>query len=102
MNKVLDELVKRIVEVSDPEKIILFGSQAKGQNNENSDFDICVLKKNIKNYRKIIKKIYRNLFGIGISVDIILESTRKYNQNKDKWFLIYSEIKKSGKVIYEK
>lgn len=41
--EVLDEIVRRIVEVAQPEKIILFGSAVRGEMGPNSDVDLLVL-----------------------------------------------------------
>ena len=41
---VLDEVVQRIVAVADPEKIILFGSAARGELGPDSDLDLLVVK----------------------------------------------------------
>ena len=42
--EVLDEVVRRIVEVAQPEKIILFGSAVRGEMGPNSDVDLLVVK----------------------------------------------------------
>jgi predicted nucleotidyltransferase len=42
--EVLDDVVRRIVEVAAPEKIILFGSAARGELGPNSDIDLLVIK----------------------------------------------------------
>jgi len=102
MRAPLKEIVKRIVEETDPDKIILFGSRAKGENKKWSDYDICVLKKGVENKRKLAKGIYRKLFGVGASVDVIVETPEQFNKLKDKWFLVYSEIARHGRVVYEK
>ena len=96
------EIIKRIVEEIDPDKIILFGSRAKEKNKEWSDYDICVLKKEIKDKRKLTNIIYRKLFGVKASVDVIIETSENFNRLKDKWFLVYYEIAKSGRIVYEK
>ena len=87
---------------ADPNMIILFGSRAKEKNKECSDYDICILKKDVANKRKLAQKIYHKLFGVGASVDVIVETPEKFNELKDKWFLVYGEIAKSGSVMYEK
>jgi len=61
-----------------------------------------VLKKKIEDKTKLAKRIYRKLFGVGVSVDVIVETTEKFNELKDKWFLVYNEIAKFGRVVYEK
>ena len=44
---VLDEIVRRIVEVAAPEKIILFGSAARGEMGPHSDVDLLVIKSGV-------------------------------------------------------
>ncbi len=40
----LDDIVRRIVEVDQPERIILFGSAARGEMGPDSDLDLLVIK----------------------------------------------------------
>ena len=40
----LDDIIRRIVEVAQPEKIILFGSAARGDMNRHSDVDLLIIK----------------------------------------------------------
>ena len=42
--KTLDDIIRRIVEVAHPEKILLFGSAARGEMGPNSDVDLLVIK----------------------------------------------------------
>ena len=41
--KILDDLVRRIVEVAHPRQIILFGSAARGDMGPQSDIDVLVV-----------------------------------------------------------
>ncbi|MCK4353016.1 nucleotidyltransferase domain-containing protein [candidate division WOR-3 bacterium] len=102
MEKGLGKIIKRIVEEVDPDKIILFGSRARSENKKWSDYDICVLKKDVEHRRKLAQQIYRKLFGVDASVDVIVETPEKFDKLKDKWFLVYSEIAKYGETVYEK
>jgi len=40
----LPEIIRRIVAAIDPDRIILFGSHARGQARPNSDYDLLVIK----------------------------------------------------------
>ena len=42
--EVLEKIIQRIVEVAQPEKIILFGSAARGTMGRHSDVDLLVVK----------------------------------------------------------
>ncbi|ODS38163.1 MAG: hypothetical protein A7316_00235 [Candidatus Altiarchaeales archaeon WOR_SM1_86-2] len=100
--KYLKKIIERIVEEVDPDKIILFGSRAKGEGIEGSDYDICVLKSDVARRSNLEKRIYLKLFGIGVPVDIIVETLERFKELKENKFLIYHEIAKYGRTIYEK
>jgi predicted nucleotidyltransferase len=42
---VLQEIIRRIVETAKPERVILFGSAARGEMGPNSDVDLLVIKR---------------------------------------------------------
>ena len=42
--KTLDDIIRRVVEVAQPERIILFGSAARGDMTQNSDVDLLIIK----------------------------------------------------------
>ncbi len=57
----LDEIILHIVRVAAPERIILFGSTARGQAGPNSDIDLLVIKAGEVHRRQLAGKIYSNL-----------------------------------------
>lgn len=102
MKNPLKEIVKRIVEETDPDKIILFGSRTKDENNKWSDYDICVLKSSPVKRSDLEKRIYLKLFGVGVAIDIIVETMERFEELKENRFLIHHEIARYGRTIYEK
>ena len=101
MEQALQQAINTIVKTADPDKIILFGSRARGDNRLDSDYDLLVLKKGIEKPREVGRKLYRSLVPVGLAVDLIVETPERFNELKENKFLIYREIAK-GKVIYEK
>jgi predicted nucleotidyltransferase len=102
MDTVLSRIIDVIVRTLDPDTIILFGSRARGDAREDSDFDICVLKKGISGRRTIARTLYRALYGVGAPVELIIDTPATLRKYKDNPHLIYREIARDGKIIYEK
>lgn len=102
MDATLDKIIGKILEIITPEKMILFGSRAKGLNKEDSDYDILIITPGIQNKREISKKIYRNLLGTNASVDIIIEVPEIIEKYKNSVGYIYKNILQEGKIIYGK
>lgn len=98
----LSRIIRIIVRTLDPDTIILFGSRARGDARDDSDFDICVLKDGITKRRPLARKLYRALYGVGAPVELIVESPEIFSKNKDNPYLIYRDIARDGKIIYEK
>ena len=102
MSDSLNKALKIIIEISNPDRVILFGSRANGSETQDSDYDLLVLKKGIKKRRKLAQLIYMHLTQIGSPVDIIVNELNEYEELKQNPFLIYNTISKEGIVIYEK
>lgn len=102
MNTSLEKAIEIIIKSVDPDKIILFGSRARGDYKKGSDYDICVIKKGVELRRKLAQKIHRFLYGVGVPIDIIVETPERFEELKDSPFMIYREISKYGRVVYEK
>ncbi len=101
---ILRRIVKVIVKEIDPDKIILFGSRARGDYTEGSDYDILVLKKGVRpeERRRLEGRIYLSLRSLGVPVEIFVQDSGKYEELKDKWFLFYYDVEREGRVIYDR
>ena len=97
---ILRDIVSRIVETVQPEKIILFGSRARENHQEESDFDIMVIKKDVSHRRKLAQEIHRIMHGILAGVDVIVETPEHLEEVKDRPGLIYKTIFSEGVVVY--
>jgi predicted nucleotidyltransferase len=101
---ILNQIVKLITSKTSPEKIVLFGSYARGDNTENSDIDILIIIKNLLNERKITGPLYKALLeeNISIPVDFLAIDYDKYNILKNKIGCICKTIEQEGRIIYGK
>jgi len=96
----LKEIVRRIVDIAKPEKIIMFGSAAKGQMGPNSDVDLLVIKKGKFHRGRLTDRIYMNMHGVGQAVDVIVVTTRDVERYKDCFALVIYPALREGKVVY--
>ena len=96
----LDEVVRRIVEVARPERIILFGSGARGGMGPHSDLDLLIVKDGV-DALDLMGRIYRNLRGVGAAVDAIVVSPRDVERYRNSHALIIKPALREGTVIYE-
>lgn len=102
MEKVIEEAVRRIVEVANPEKIILFGSYAYGRPSQDSDLDILVvMNTNLPRYKRSVP-IYRALADLLIPLDILVYTPQEIEAWEDVPQAFITSILRKGKVIYEK
>ena len=97
----LEEVVRRILTVTTPNRIILFGSSARGGTTPDSDIDLLVVQDDPGDRQQEYVRIRRALRGLGRPFDIILISTEWFEQSKDVVGGIAYPAHKYGKVLYE-
>ena len=101
-NKIINQLLAIIVKTANPDKVILFGSHARGDAREDSDYDFIILKDNIENERDVTRPVYRELCekSIPVPVDLIACSFTKWEKNLNKNYMIYKKANEEGIVLY--
>ena len=92
--KNISEKVIPIAQKFGVEKVTLFGSMARGDNDEDSDYDFLTSKGNIKSLLQYMDFVMQLEDVFGAHVDVVLESS------PDKY--IVEAARKEGVVIYEK
>jgi predicted nucleotidyltransferase len=99
---VMGQIVAFITSKFSPEKIILFGSYARGDNNQKSDIDILIVMKNLGNERKVTGVLHKALLheDIAAPIDFLAVDYDKYNELKHKIGYIYKTIDTEGKILY--
>ena len=96
----LNAIVTRIVDVADPEKIILFGSAARGEMGPHSDVDLLIVKDGVHR-RDLAGIIYENLVGVGAAIDLVVVTPEDVERYKDSHALVIRPALRDGKVVYE-
>ena len=98
--KAIDQVVEQIVEKFKPQKIILFGSYARGNPRPESDVDLLVVMNTTMREVKQSLEIYHHL-NIMFGLDLIVYTPKHLQERLDigDWFV--REILEDGKVLYE-
>ena len=78
---VLDEIVRRIVEAVDPDKIILFGSRARGEATPDSDYDILIMAPSPLSPGERTGPVRQALAGMSVPKDVVWWTA----QEADEW-----------------
>ena len=98
--KAIDQVVSQIVENFKPQKIILFGSYARGNPRPESDVDMLVIMNTPLRELQQALEIHRSL-NIMFGLDLIVYTPKHLQERLDMhdWFLI--DVIKEGKVVYK-
>ncbi|MBI5778620.1 MAG: nucleotidyltransferase domain-containing protein [Planctomycetes bacterium] len=99
--KLIEEIIERILTETQPERIIIFGSAATGKMTRDSDIDLLVLKSAPGNPRKESVRLRQALRGLDYPFDIIVMATERFEESKGVIGGIAYPAHKYGKVIYE-
>jgi uncharacterized protein len=97
----LDQIIRRIVEVAKPEKIILFGSAARGEMGPHSDVDLLVIKGGDIHRGRLTEEIYMHLSGVGQAVDVVVVTPEDVERYRDSFALVIYPALREGKVVYD-
>lgn len=96
----LQEIIRRIVEVAQLERIILFGSAARTEMGKNSDVDLLVVKGGEFDQGRLMGDIYMNLHGVDHAVDVILVTPEQVERYRNTHCLIIAPALREGKEVY--
>lgn len=101
--EVIDEVVKRLVEGLDPERIILFGSYAYGQPDAGSDLDlVIVVDESRESPHRRDQAAYRCLRGIPVAKDLLVMTRAELERESSVATSFARVVVDRGKVLYER
>jgi predicted nucleotidyltransferase len=98
--KQIQDMVKKIVARFDPQRIILFGSHARGQAGPDSDVDLLVVMPVKKSRRLLAVEIGVELANIRVAKDIVVTTPEDFAWRKEIPGTIERPAAMEGKVLY--
>lgn len=97
----LAEIVRRLVEALSPERIYLFGSRARGEAAEESDYDVLVVvvQKSERPYQ-LEQEAYGALWGVDAAVDVVMVSRDYFERYGKVVASLPGAVAREGKLLY--
>jgi predicted nucleotidyltransferase len=100
-SELLAEIAKRIETALHPEQIILFGSYAWGQPNDDSDVDLFVIvPESDEPPHRRARAIYRSLRGIGVPVDAVVLTRDEVERSRHVRSSLAAKVLAEGRVLH--
>jgi predicted nucleotidyltransferase len=99
--EVIREIIARVVQVAHPQRLILFGSAARGEMGPDSDVDLLVVVQEPVHRRDLAGEIYRNLHGVQVPVDVVVVTENDVREFGNKLGTVLYPALKEGIVVYE-
>lgn len=102
----LHDIVETTVREVDPERIILFGSYARGDAGPDSDLDLLVVERGPfdqdKTRRSEIRRLRRALWDFPIPMDILVYTEDEVAEWQDSVNHVIAHSLREGKTLYER
>ncbi|MCF6183087.1 MAG: nucleotidyltransferase domain-containing protein [Bacteroidales bacterium] len=98
----INNIIEKIAENYAPEKIIIFGSYAKGEQKADSDLDILVIKNTKERFFERVRAVRKAIQPQIIPMDILVYTPEEFEQKKEMINHIVYIINKEGKIFYER
>jgi predicted nucleotidyltransferase len=99
--EILEAAKSRLVEAFHPQKIILFGSYARGTADPHSDVDILVVCPIKGSRRALMTAMDRALRGLGFARDIVILSPQEFERDRHIPGTVARPASQEGRILYE-
>ena len=100
-NPILDEIVRRLVEGLQPDRIYLFGSMARGDAGKDSDYDIMVVVSSPRTPPHLLEReACDRTRGLGVPVDVLVWARDDFDRRLSVVASLPATVMREGKLLY--
>jgi predicted nucleotidyltransferase len=99
---VLRHIINRIVEVAEPERVVLFGSRARGDAVEDSDIDLLVIQETDLPRPHRSLPLYRALRDVPCAKDILVYTSAEVEEYRGLPQSFLMTALREGRVVHDK
>jgi predicted nucleotidyltransferase len=97
----LAEIVRRLVEAYQPERIYLFGSKARGNAGLDSDYDLMVVvPDDAPPERRRSRLAYEVLWGTGTAADVLVWTRQQFEDRLHVRASLAATVLREGRVLH--
>jgi len=96
----LEEVVRRILAAGSPVKIVLFGSQARGEAGPGSDLDVLIVENSILPRYKRAARYLRALVGVFPAKDVVVWTPQEIEAWSGVPNAFVTTAMREGKTLY--
>ena len=96
------DIVRRIVDVAQPEKVILFGSRARGDAHPGSDYDLLVIKQSDEPRYRRSAPLYVALADLPVEVEVMVYTPQEVEEWSQVPQAFITTAVREGTMIYER
>lgn len=98
----VEQIVETIVEALHPNRIILFGSRARGQWRPDSDVDLMIELETDLPFNERALRVYSLFHPRRWSMDVVVYTPTEASQFRQGQYSLLREIERTGRVVYER
>jgi predicted nucleotidyltransferase len=99
--RALAQIIERLIDAYEPERIYLFGSKARGDHSADSDFDVLVVVPDIAPlHRKRSRLAYEVLRGTGTAADVLVWSHSAFESRVHLAASLPAAVMREGKLLH--
>ena len=100
----IERIVAQLCKTYGPEKIILFGSCARGDFGEDSDIDLLIVKETALRPLDRMREVYKVVYSPHhyLAIDPLVLTSKELTQRLEARDYLVQEIVREGKVLYER
>ena len=100
-NEFISIMTERIVREFDPLQIILFGSEARGEADRDSDIDLLVVFAELTDKRKTAIDLERALSDVPVAKDIIVSTPEELERSRTRIGSVLRYAQQEGKILWK-
>ncbi|MEA3639695.1 MAG: nucleotidyltransferase domain-containing protein [Lamprobacter sp.] len=90
-----------VVQLSQPARVILFGSYARDQANADSDLDLLIVERSLPDKPAEYLKLKQAIGRLGVGIDLLLMSAGEFERRRQVPGTLAYWASKEGRIIYE-